>query len=52
LRELCKNLDIIAGIKKKRLEWIRYLIGMDQGRPVTKILESKPGEVEEGEDLD
>jgi hypothetical protein len=51
LRELYKDLDIVVGIKKKRLEWIGH-VGMDQDRTVTKIFESKPGEVEEGEDLD
>jgi len=52
LSELYKDLDIVAGIKKKRLEWIRNIVRMDQGRAVTKILESKPGEAEEVEDLD
>jgi hypothetical protein len=47
-----RELDIVTGIKKKRLEWIRNVIGMGQGRAVKKILESKPGEAEEGEDLD
>ena len=42
LRELYKDLDIVADIKKKRLEWIGHVVGMDQGRIVKKIFESKP----------
>jgi hypothetical protein len=51
LRELrvYKDLDIVADIRKKRLEWTGYVVTMDQGRTVKKIIESKP-EVEEGED--
>jgi hypothetical protein len=41
LRELHKDLDIVAGIKKKKLEWIRYAVRTDQGRTVKKISESK-----------
>jgi len=37
-----KDLDIPADIKKKRLEWIGYVVGMDQGRIVKKICEGKP----------
>jgi hypothetical protein len=35
-------LDIIADIKKKRLEWIGHLGRMDHERVVKKIFESKP----------
>jgi hypothetical protein len=42
LRELCKDLDIVAGIKKKNLEWIGRVIRMVQGRTVKKILVGKP----------
>ena len=42
LRELCKDLDIVAGIRNKRLEWIGYVVRMDEGRTVKKIFESKP----------
>jgi len=38
---LCKDSNIEADIKKKRLEWIRYLV-MDHGSVVKKISESKP----------
>jgi hypothetical protein len=34
-------LEIVADIKKKRLEWIGLLVRMDHGR-VVKIFESKP----------
>jgi hypothetical protein len=37
LRELYKDLDIAAGIKKKRLEWIGHLVRMDHGKVVKKI---------------
>jgi hypothetical protein len=42
LREQCKDLDIEADIKNKRLEWIGCVVRMDQGRTVKKITESKP----------
>ena len=41
LRELYKDLDIVAGIKKNKLEWIGHAVRMDQGRTVKKISESK-----------
>ena len=41
LRELYKDLDIVADIKKKRLEWIGHIVGMDQGRIVKEIFEGK-----------
>jgi hypothetical protein len=41
LRELYKDLDIVADSKKKRLEWIGHVIRMDQGRIVKTIFESK-----------
>jgi hypothetical protein len=44
LRELCKDLNIVTNIKKKKLEWIEHLVKMDQGWTVTKIFESKPDE--------
>jgi hypothetical protein len=42
LRELYKELDIVADVKRKRLEWTGHIVRMDQGRTVKKILESKP----------
>ena len=42
LRELYTDIDIAAGIEKKRLEWFGHVVGMDQGRTVKKIFESKP----------
>jgi hypothetical protein len=41
LRQLYKDLDTVADIKKKRLEWVGPVVGMDQGRMVKKIFESK-----------
>ena len=41
LRELYRNIDIVANIKRKRLEWIGHVIIMDQGRTYKKIFESK-----------
>jgi hypothetical protein len=41
MRELYKDLDIVADIKKKRLKWIGHLVRMDQGRTVQKIFEKK-----------
>ena len=41
LRELHKDVDIVAGIRKKRLEWIGHVVRMNQGRTVKKISESK-----------
>jgi hypothetical protein len=39
LRELYKDLDIIADVKKK-LKWFRHILRMDQRR-VKKVFESK-----------
>jgi hypothetical protein len=49
LRELYKYLVIIAGIKKKRFEWIGHIVRMDQKRTIKKIFGM---EVEELEFLD
>jgi len=42
LRELHKDLDTVANIKKKRFGWIGYVVRIDQGRTIKKILKSKP----------
>jgi hypothetical protein len=42
LKELYKDLDIVADIKKKRVEGIGHVVRMDHGRTVKKIFESKP----------
>ena len=42
LRELYKDLDIVADIKKKIMEWIGHVVRMDQGRTVKKVYENKP----------
>jgi len=34
---LYKDLDIVADIKKKRLEWTGYVVRTDHGRTVKKI---------------
>jgi len=39
--ELYKDLDKIADIKRERLEWIGYVVRMDQGSAVKKVFESK-----------
>jgi hypothetical protein len=44
VRELCKYLNVVTDIKKKKLEWIEHVVRMDQGRTVTQIFESKPEE--------
>jgi hypothetical protein len=38
---LYKDLDVVADIKKKRLEWIGHAIRMEQVRTVKKISENK-----------
>jgi hypothetical protein len=43
LGEPHKELDILADIKKKLLEWVGHVVRMDQDRTVKKIFESKPG---------
>jgi len=40
---LFKDIDIVADIKKKRLEWTGHIVRMDQGRTVHDIFKSKPG---------
>ena len=42
LRELYRNLDLVANIKRKRLERIGHVVRMDQERIYKKIFESKP----------
>ena len=42
LSELYKNLDIVADIKKKRLECAGHVLRKDEGRIFKKIFESKP----------
>jgi len=42
LRELYKDLDIVEGIKMKRLEWIGRVVRMVQGKTVKKIFVTKP----------
>jgi hypothetical protein len=42
MKELYKNVDTVAGFKKKILEWIGHVARMDQGRRNKKIFESKP----------
>ena len=44
LRELYKDLDIVADIKKNRFGWLESVERMDQVRTVKKIFESKPAE--------
>ena len=39
MRELYKDLDTVADIKKKRLEWTGHVIRINQGRRVKKIQE-------------
>jgi len=41
VRELYKDLDMVADIKRKRSEWIGLVVRMDQGRTGKKISESK-----------
>jgi hypothetical protein len=49
LRELYKDLDITADIKKKRLKWIGHVVREGQLR---KYLRVNRREVDEREDLD
>ena len=42
LRELYKDLDIVADIKKNRFGWLESVERMDQVRTVKKIFESEP----------
>jgi len=43
LGELCKDLDIVADINRKRFEWMGHVARTDQGRTVKEIFESKAG---------
>ena len=51
LRELYKDLDIVADIKRKCLKLIGHVVRMDQGESVKKYFEVNRKEVEEAEDL-
>jgi hypothetical protein len=42
LLELYKHLDIVADIKRKRVERIGHVVRMDHGRTVKKVFQSKP----------
>jgi len=42
LRELYKDLNIVADNKRKRLEWTGHVVRLDQVSAVKKIFESKP----------
>jgi hypothetical protein len=46
LKELYKYLDILAGIKKKRFEWIGHIVRMDQKWTVKKIFGREGEELE------
>ena len=41
LRELYKDREIVADIKKKRLEWRGHVVRMDHERTYNKIFKSK-----------
>ena len=41
LRELYKDLDIVADIKEKTLEWIGLVVRINRGRTIKKIFEGK-----------
>ena len=41
LSEVHNDLDIVADVKKERLEWIGHVVRMDKGGRVKKIFESK-----------
>jgi hypothetical protein len=51
LKEIYKCIDIVADIKKKRLEWIGHLVRVDHGRVVKKYFRVNWME-EEGEEQD
>jgi hypothetical protein len=48
LRELYKDLDKVADIKKKRLELNGHVGRTDQGRTIKHLLENNQREVQEG----
>jgi hypothetical protein len=52
LREMYKDLDVIADITKKRLEWNGHVVRMGQGGAVKKYFRVNRRKVEEGEDQD
>ena len=43
LKELYKDLDIVADVKNKRLEWIGHVERMDEVGTVKEIFECKTG---------
>jgi hypothetical protein len=52
LRVQYKDLDTVADIIKKILQWLGNVVRMDHARIVKKIFESKPEGRKEWEDLD
>ena len=41
MRKICEDFDIVADIKKRRLEWIGHPVRMDHENVVKKISENK-----------
>ena len=50
LQEMYRDLDIVADITKKSLEWMRHIVRLDNGRLIKKIFESKLKRRKEWED--
>jgi hypothetical protein len=48
LRELYKDADILAGIKKERLEWVGHVVRMIRKGQLRKYLRVNRREVEKG----
>jgi hypothetical protein len=46
MMELYKDLDTVARINKKRLEWIGHVVRMNQGRTVNKLMRVNRREVQ------
>jgi len=40
--ELIEGADIVRFIKAQRIKWLRRIQGMDQARPIRKLLDWKP----------
>jgi len=52
LREPYKDLDIVADIKKKAMEWSGHIARLDQRKVVKKIFESEQDGSGRREDID
>jgi ribosomal 50S subunit-associated protein YjgA (DUF615 family) len=43
LQELYKDPDIVADLRRRRLQWLGHMIRMDDSKLIKRVLDGKPG---------